>query len=165
MIKNFVHKYRDIGILFIRLGIGIAFVFTYGLMKIQAGPELWTMLGGAMSKVGINFGHTYFGFLAASAEFFGGILLILGLFTRTTSLFMAFTMLMAFITHLSMLDPWSKAMHPMELFAVFMGLVFIGAGKYSLNYLIFERKKNSKLLKQDSVSSSKTPSAKLAVNN
>jgi putative oxidoreductase len=143
MIKNFVEKYRDFGLLFIRIGIGIAFVFTYGLMKIQAGPEMWTMIGAAMSKVGITFGHTFFGFLASATEFFGGILLILGLFTRTTALFMAFTMLMAFITHLSMLDPWHTAMHPMELFAVFMGLVFLGGGKYSLNYLFFERRKNS----------------------
>lgn len=143
MIKNFVEKYRDFGLLFIRIGIGVAFVFTYGLMKIQAGPQMWTMLGSTMSNVGITFGHTQFGFFAAATEFFGGMLLILGLFTRTTSLFMAFTMLMASITHLSMLDPWSKVMHPMELFAVFMGLVFLGAGKYSLNYLIFERKKNT----------------------
>lgn len=142
MIKNFVEKYRDFGLLFIRIGIGVAFVFTYGLMKIQAGPQMWAMLGSTMSNIGIAFGHTAFGFVAAATEFFGGILLILGLFTRTTSLFMAFTMLMASITHLSMLDPWSKVMHPMELFAVFMGLVFLGAGKYSLNYLIFDRKKN-----------------------
>jgi putative oxidoreductase len=143
MIKNFVEKYRDFGLLFIRIGIGIAFVFTYGMMKIQAGPEMWTMIGSAMTKIGITFGHTVFGFLAAASEFFGGMLLILGLFTRTTALFMAFTMLMASITHLSRLDPWNVAILPMELFAVFMGLVFLGAGKYSLNYLFFERKKNS----------------------
>lgn len=141
MIKNFVNKYRDFGLLFIRLGVGIAFAFTYGLMKIQGGPEFWTMIGGSMSKVGITFCHTIFGFLASSSEFFGGILLILGLFTRTASFFMAFTMLMASITHFSKLDPWHVVMHPMELFAVFMGLIFLGAGKYSLNYLLFERKK------------------------
>jgi putative oxidoreductase len=141
MIKNFVSKYRDFGLLFIRISVGIAFAFTYGIMKIQGGPELWTMVGSSMTNVGITFGHTFFGFLASASEFFGGILLILGLFTRTASLFMAFTMLMASIAHLSMLDPWSKVMHPMELFGVFMGLVFLGAGKYSLNYLLFERKK------------------------
>ncbi len=141
MIKNFLNIHRDFGILFIRIGIGIAFTFTYGLMKIEGGPDFWVLIGSAMTKIGITFGHVIFGFLASASEFFGGILLILGLFTRTAAAFMAFTMLMASIAHLSALDPWHVAMHPMELFAVFMGLVFIGSGKYSLNYLFFERNK------------------------
>jgi putative oxidoreductase len=140
MVKNFLNKYSDAGLLFIRLGIGIAFTFTYGMMKIQAGPEMWVMVGSAMTKLGITFGHVFFGFLASASEFFGGILLILGLFTRWAAAFMAFTMLMAFITHLSALDPWHVAMHPMELFAVFMGLLFLGAGRFSLDHLFFKRK-------------------------
>lgn len=143
MITKFLSKYRDFGLLFIRLGIGIAFTFTYGIMKIEAGPEMWTMIGSAMTKLGITFGHTFFGFLASASEFFGGILLMLGLFTRTAAFFMAFTMLMASVTHLSNLDPWHVIMHPMELFAVFMGLIFLGAGKISLDYLIFGRKKEN----------------------
>lgn len=143
MITKFLSKYRDFGLLFIRLGIGIAFTFTYGIMKIEAGPEMWTIIGSAMTKLGITFGHTFFGFLASASEFFGGILLMLGLFTRTAAFFMAFTMLMAFVTHLSNLDPWHVAMHPMELFAVFMGLIFLGAGKISLDYLFFGRKKEN----------------------
>jgi len=145
MIKNFLNKYRDFGILFIRIGIGIAFTFTYGIMKIEGGPDMWVMVGSAMSKIGITFGHVFFGFLASASEFFGGILLMLGLFTRTAAAFMAFTMLMASIAHLTALDPWHVVMHPMELFAVFMGLIFIGAGKYSLNYLFFERNKRDEL--------------------
>ncbi len=141
MIKNFLNKHSDAGILFIRIGIGIPFVFVYGLMKIEAGPEMWVMIGTAMSKLGINFGEVVWGFLASASEFFGGILILLGLFTRTAAAFMAFTMLMAFITHLSVLDPWATAVHPMELFAVMMGLLFIGAGKYSLDNLFFGRKK------------------------
>lgn len=140
MIKNFLQKYSDAGLLFIRIGIGIPFVFVYGIMKIEGGPEMWQMIGGAMSNIKINFGHVYFGFLASASEFFGGILILLGLFTRTASAFLAFTMLMAFIAHLSMLDPWHVAMHPMELFGVFMGLLFTGAGKYSLDNIFFNKK-------------------------
>ncbi|NOS83608.1 MAG: DoxX family protein [Ignavibacteria bacterium] len=143
MIKNFLHKYSDAGILFIRIGIGIPFVFVYGIMKIDGGPEMWQMVGSAMSNIKINFGHVFWGFLASASEFFGGILILLGLFTRTAAAFLAFTMLMAFITHLSMLDPWHMAMHPMELFGVFMGLIFIGSGKYSLDNILFKRNKQT----------------------
>lgn len=140
MIRNFLEKYSDAGLLFIRIGIGIPFVFVYGIMKIEGGPEMWQMIGAAMSNIKINFGHVFFGFLAAASEFFGGILILLDLFTRTAAAFMAFTMLMVFITHLSMLDPWHVAMHPMELFGVFMGLLFTGAGKYSLDNIFFNKK-------------------------
>ncbi len=141
MVRKFLEKYSDAGILFMRIGIGMAYVFIYGLMKIQGGPEMWVMIGTAMSKVGINFAPVFWGFLASASEFFGGILLLLGLFTRTAAAFMAFTMLIAFITHLSALDPWYIAIHPMELFSVLMGLIFIGAGKYSFDNLIINRKK------------------------
>lgn len=143
MFRNFLQKYSDAGLLFIRIGIGIPFVFVYGIMKIEGGPEMWQMIGAAMSNIKINFGHVLFGFLAAASEFFGGILILLGLFTRTAAAFMAFTMLMAFITHLSMLDPWHVAMHPMELFGVFMGLLFAGAGKYSLDNILFNKKSSN----------------------
>lgn len=143
MIKNFLQKYSDAGLLFIRFGIGIPFVFVYGIMKIEGGPEMWQMVGSAMSNIKINFGHVFFGFLAAASEFFGGILILLGLFTRIAAAFLAFTMLMAFIAHTSAMDPWHMAMHPMELFGVFMGLIFTGAGKYSLDNIIFNRNKKN----------------------
>ncbi|MNC99328.1 hypothetical protein D3C83_175840 [compost metagenome] len=54
---------------------------------------------------------------------------------------MAVTMLMASMTHLKALDPWHIAILPMELFSVFMAFIFLGAGKYSLDYLLFGRKK------------------------
>ncbi|KXK47194.1 MAG: Inner membrane protein YqjF [Chlorobi bacterium OLB5] len=78
--------------------------------------------------------------MAAISEFGGGILILLGLFTRPASAFMAFTMLVAFIQHSSKLDPWNRTIYPMEMFAVFMALLFIGAGKYSIDALLSRKK-------------------------
>ena len=139
MIKNFLNKYSDAGILFLRIGIGFAFIFVHGWGKIMGGPELWSKIGNSMSNFGITVAPTFWGFMASASEFGGGILLILGLFTRPASAFMAFTMLTAFIMHTSKLDPWSKAIYPMEMFAVFMGLLFIGAGKYSIDAIISKK--------------------------
>ena len=141
MIKKILSKHSDAGILILRVGIGMAFIFVHGLAKIKAGPELWVKIGGAMSNMGITFAPTFWGFMASVSEFGGGILILLGLFTRSASAFMAFTMMTAAINHMSHLDPWSKAIYPVEMFSVFMALLFIGGGKYSLDNLIFGRKK------------------------
>lgn len=140
MIKNFLEKYSDAGILFMRIGIGFAFIFVHGWGKISGGPAMWEKIGSAMANYGLSFAPTFWGFMASVSEFGGGILILLGLFTRPASAFMAFTMLTAFLVHTSKLDPWNKAIYPMEMFAVFMGLLFIGAGKYSIDALISKKK-------------------------
>jgi putative oxidoreductase len=140
MIKNFLVKYSDAGILILRIGIGIAFIMTHGWGKITGGPALWAKIGGAMSNFGITFAPVFWGFLASLSEFGGGIMLLFGLFTRTSSAFMAFTMLAAAMQHLAKLDPWARVTYPMEMFSVFVALIFIGAGKYSLDSLIFGKK-------------------------
>lgn len=139
MLSSFLGRYKDIGIFLLRLTTGIGFVFVHGEGKIFGGPELWAKIGGAMSNYGIKFYPVFWGFLAGFSEFFGGVLLILGLFTRTASAFMAFTMLTAALVHLSRLDPWNKVMYPVEMLGIFLCLLFIGAGKYSLDNLIFKK--------------------------
>jgi len=138
--KRFFAKHSDAGILILRVGVGIAFIFTHGWNKISGGPELWAKIGGSMTNLGITFAPVFWGFMAAISEFGGGILLLFGLFTRPAAALMAFTMVVAATQHLSKLDPWARVIYPTEMFSVFMALLFIGAGKYSLDYLISKRK-------------------------
>ena len=129
-------KRRDVGLLIVRLVVGMAFVVVHGFKKISAGPEMWTGLGGAMQNLGIGFMPVFWGFMAALAEFGGGIFLTLGLFTRWASIIMAFNMFVALMMHYSNGDPLSKIAHPAELCALFLALFFLGAGKYSVDNLI-----------------------------
>lgn len=138
--KNFLSKNSDIGILILRLGFGAGYLFVHGWNKIMQGPELWTKIGTAMNNLGINQVHVFWGFMASAAEFGGGILLIMGLFTRTASSFIAFTMVVAAVQHLSKLDPWNRVIYPIEMFSAMILLIFIGAGKYSLDNLFFKKK-------------------------
>ena len=138
MIKTFSESKKDIGILILRLGIGISFVFIHGWNKFFGGPESWARIGKAMPSFGIEFLPVFWGFMAALSEFGGGIV---GLFTRTTSFFMGFTMVVAFSKHLINHDPWSKVFYPVEMFSVFLALFILGAGKYSLDSLLFKKNK------------------------
>lgn len=126
-------KYKDIGILVIRVGLGLSFLLFYGYPKLIGGPAMWKAVGGAMTHVGIDAYPIVWGFLAALVEALGGLFLILGLFFRPASLFLSFTMLIAVMNHLAAGDGWSGASHPLELMMICMGLVLIGPGKYSVD--------------------------------
>lgn len=140
---KFFEKHKDLGLLLLRIGIAAGFIFIHGYPKISGGPEFWTKLGGSMGNLGITFAPAFWGFMSGFAEFGGGILLLLGLFTRPAAAIMAFNMFVALMSHFSRLDPWARAIYPIEVGSVFLGLIFLGAGKYSIDYLISKRKLKS----------------------
>lgn len=120
----------NLGLLIIRLGIGLSFAFNHGYSKISGGPETWEKLGANISYTGLDFAHIFWGFMAAFAEFGGGLLLALGLLTRPAALLIACTMLVAILMHMSKGQPYS---HALEMLSVAIGLALTGAGKYSLD--------------------------------
>ncbi len=140
MTQQVSDKYKDIGLLILRVGIGVTFVLIHGYPKIIGGPALWTRLGGAMGNFGFSFAPEFWGLMAALAEFGGGLLLIFGLFTRPAAFIMAINMIVATSSHFARLDAWSGVSHPLKLAFVFIALVFFGAGKYSLDRLIFKKR-------------------------
>ena len=140
MIFTKLEKFQDVDILILRIGIGVAFLF-HGVPKLIAGPEMWTNLGGALGSLGFDFAPTTMGFLAALSESLGGLLLALGLFTPIASLFLFFTMLVATLMHISNGEPFMKYSHAFEAAILFLSLIFIGAGKFSLDNMFC--KKNS----------------------
>lgn len=125
-------KYKDSGLLLMRAGIGVLFMF-YGYPKLLGGPEMWTQIGGAMKNIGVDFYPVFWGLMAAIAETFGGFLLILGLAFRPVNLLLAFTMLIAALYHYKAGDGFQGASHAIEAGIVFLALVFIGPGKYSVD--------------------------------
>jgi putative oxidoreductase len=139
MIFHNLDKHRDEGLLILRVGIGVMFMF-HGFPKLTAGPETWTKLGGALSAIGVHFAPTFMGFLAAISEFGGGFLLILGLLTRPACFFMLSTMVVATMMHLRNGDSFEKYSHALEAAILFFSLLFIGPGKFSLDEKLFQKK-------------------------
>lgn len=128
MSLDFLNKYRHIGFIILRFGIGAMFIF-HGYGKLAGGPALWAKLGSAVSYIGINFAPTFFGFMAVLAEFGGGICLITGLFFREACFFMFFTMFVAANMHLRKGDSLNTASHAIEAGILFLSLMLIGPGK------------------------------------
>lgn len=139
-LKLRIKTYPDLGLLVIRIVLGLGYIFVHGRPKLFGGPELWAKVGSAVSYLGINFSFTVWGLLAACAEFFGGLLILLGLFFRPAGFFIVLTMLVAanrgFITGGGL----SSVAYPLELGITILGLLFTGPGKYSLDYRLFGRK-------------------------
>jgi len=126
-------KYRDTGLLILRVGLGLSFLLLHGYPKLVGGPEMWKAVGSAMTNVGIDFYPAFWGFIAGLAEALGGLFILLGLFFRPTSIFLSFTMLVAALNHLASGDGMAGASHPLEMMVVFIGLILIGPGKYSVD--------------------------------
>ncbi len=99
-------------------------------------PELiWT--GEQMANLGLTFAPLFWGICAMLSEFLGGISLTLGLCTRLTTPFMAFTMLVAVIHHIAKGDSYGYISFPLSQMVVFIGFVIAGSGFFSLDYYLF----------------------------
>lgn len=140
MFSSFFEKYRDIGLLILRVGLGGMYL-THGVPKILAGPEKWEKLGMAMGNIGIDFYPVFWGFMASFSESVGGLFLMLGLFTRLAASLLAFTMAIAAISHLSRGDGIKGASHAIENGIVFLSIIILGSGKYSIDGWLESRKK------------------------
>ena len=109
---EFFDRHRDSGLLILRIGIGGMFIF-HGYGKLFGGLSVWAKLGASMSYVGIDFAPTFFGFMAAVAEFGGGICLISGFFFREACFLLLCTMIVAASKHLGKGDGLRGASHAM----------------------------------------------------
>ncbi len=117
-------------ILILRVTAG-TLMLTHGYGKFQM------LLGGGPYEFADPFGlgDTTTLIFAVLAEFVCSIFIILGLFTRLAAVPLLITMLTAaIIIHKS--DPIAIRELSMLFGAIFLTLAFLGAGKYSIDYLI-----------------------------
>lgn len=137
----------DLALLILRVGIAVSFVFVYGWDKITGGPGTWANLGANMSMFGLAFWPTVWGFMAAMAEFGGGLLLMLGLFFRPALGIMILTMIVAATGHVTgHIDggPW----HATEMGTVFVVLFILGPGRYSLDAWLWGERANGSAVEE-----------------
>ena len=125
--------------LVLRVPVGIVLA-AHGAQKLFAwfGGYGLEGTGQYMESIGLAPGFLM-ALLAGSAEFFGGLALVLGVLTRPAALVSAFTMLMAIFTaHISngLFLSNGCCEYALALFAATLSLVFSGAGRLAVDNLI-----------------------------
>jgi putative oxidoreductase len=126
-------NYSDLVPLILRLGLGTTHVFSHGIPKLLEGPERWEGTGRAMGNLGITFAPMFWGFMAGATEAVGGLLLILGLFVRPTSVVLLFVLFVAAVQNLANAGNLTGGRaHPVDAGFGLLAILILGAGKYSL---------------------------------
>ena len=127
-----LYRYRDLGVLAIRLAFGFQLVKVSHknvLFPAQNIPEFVAYLTG----LGFPF-PTPGAYLAAYTEFIGGILLLFGLWTRWASIGLIINFSVAFsMAHLATNDTYQNTFASVNLLAVSIFLLLNGPGKPSID--------------------------------
>lgn len=125
--------------LMLRIPVGIIFI-AHGAQKLFGALGGYGLEGTGqwMASIGLEPGYLM-ALLAGSAEFFGGLFILIGLLTRPASLVLAITMLVAiFSVHAAngLFMASNGYEFALALLAVSVSLVFSGAGKGSVDNMI-----------------------------
>ncbi|WP_198436073.1 DoxX family protein [Moritella sp. F3] len=134
--KKILVSKNDASALPLRLIAGIIFA-AHGSQKLFAwfGGYGLEGTGQWMESIGLAPGYLM-AMMAGSAEFFGGLLLILGLLTRPTALVLAITMVVAiFSTHFSngLFMANNGYEFALSLLAITIALLLQGGGRFALD--------------------------------
>lgn len=132
------NRSADLGLFLLRAVLAVVFVY-HGSQKLFGWFGGYGIEGtaGWMASIGIPL-PTLSTILAGSAEFFGGIALLLGVGTRVASLAVAFTMLVAIATvHHSAFDARAGGMeYQLTLGTALVALALIGPGRIAVERLL-----------------------------
>ncbi|NOT48263.1 MAG: DoxX family protein [Acidobacteria bacterium] len=118
------------GLTLLRIFAGISLAFSHGIGKVPPGDGLIT----GTANLGFPI-PTLFAWAAGLSELLGGIFLALGLFTRVSGFFIAFTMLVA-ILGVHGADPYQKKELAFLYFFIAAAFMIKGAGDWSLDSLL-----------------------------
>jgi putative oxidoreductase len=117
----------DLGLLILRLWFGLEMALAHGLGKM-----IKIFSGNFEFSDPLGMGPTLSLILAGSAEFFCGLLIAAGFFTRLALLPFIFTMLVAaFVVHID--DGWNRMVLPLHYVVAGIVLLITGPGRYSLD--------------------------------
>ncbi len=133
---GYLYLYQDLGLLVLRLALGAAFI-------VHGYPKLFKMFAGFagwLDSIGIKPGK-FWALVVGVVEFFGGIAIILGLFTQIAAALIAVNMFVAmakvkwgttkFVESERM--GWEL---DLVYFAASVMLLVSGAGGYALDYYL-----------------------------
>ncbi len=129
---------RDSAVLLLRLWLG-GMMILHGYGKVFGGVDKLTE---RVESMGFP-APELFAWAAALSEFGGGILLIIGLFTRPAAIFVFFTMFTAaFIRHFD--DPFGKKELALTYMVLALVLLIAGPGRFGMDRQLFGREEQKR---------------------
>ncbi|RPG60616.1 MAG: DoxX family protein [Flavobacteriaceae bacterium TMED206] len=134
--RNFPKNTFDFTSLIARISTGTLMFYLHGLGKITSGYDRWERLGKTITDViGVDSMAIPLGLMASISESILAIFILVGFYTRTSTFFLGFTMMVAFNKHL-----FSEGLKSGEMALLYLILCIIifllGPGKYSIDRLI-----------------------------
>jgi putative oxidoreductase len=124
----------DLGLLVVRVFAGLALALAHGLGKVPPSAGFTGMVGGMGFPA-----PELFAWLAAFAEFGGGLLIALGLLTRPAALLVAgHFVIVAFLAHAG--DPFGDRELPLFFLSAALLFLLSGAGRYSVDAVMGGRR-------------------------
>ena len=131
---RFFERNAETGHVVLRVGLGFTSFFLRGIWQLAGGPERWEELGGAMAHFGITFAPVFWGLMAALTEAVGGLCLLIGLFVRPACALLIFLMFVICVhVYINFGTLMMARAHGLELGIAYTALLFLGAGKFSLD--------------------------------
>jgi putative oxidoreductase len=122
----------DLGLLVVRIALGAAMI-AYGVPKFMHGGATLEEVGSAMKFLGLGFAPLFWGFMDALVEVMGGVMILWGFLFRPAAALLTFTMVVATIYKAHTGDDFvMNALHPLSYAGIFLGLLFTGPGKWSV---------------------------------
>jgi putative oxidoreductase len=127
----FLAKYREAGLLLMRVSLGLLFILFTAPVLIN-GPKAWAHFGGGADHFGLHSHFQTWGFLGALLGCLGGVLMIFGLFFRIGVLLILVLALGHAIGGYAA-SGFRTTLPSIEMCFVLVGLLFVGPGTYSVD--------------------------------
>ncbi len=132
-------RFRDVGVLILRLAFGFQLIKVSYLNALFPAENISQFIN-YLTTLGFPF-PTIGAYLASYTEFLGGILLILGLWTRWAAIFLIINFSFAFgMAHLAVNDTYQNTFPSANLLAVSIFLILNGPGRFSIDERLDKRR-------------------------
>jgi putative oxidoreductase len=127
----FLAKYREAGLLLIRVSLGLLFIL-YAAPVLIDGPKAWGHFGAGAEHFGLHSHFQIWGFLGSLLGCLGGVLMIFGLFFRIGVLLV----LVLAVGHAIAVyhgTGFRVALPSIEMCFMLASVLFVGPGQYSVD--------------------------------
>ena len=134
MLFNQQEKRTSFGLLIMRLGLS-AVLFIHAIPRLIAGAATWALVGKNISFINSGLPPEALGLILLILEALSGICLISGYFFRSANIIMAVVYVLYFLNYFNA-GYKTLLLYAIGFIAVFLGLVYIGPGRYAVSVKI-----------------------------